>query len=432
MKLLVVSPDYASHVEPMLQIAAEWQRSTGPVVVATGTAVRSSVEQHNLAWTSLRLGRGSNAGVIRADEQPAGEDDHLREFFAATRAGAIETLRYQAIARQHDLLFEPERIMSELAAIIGEQRPDRVLVDHVAFGARLALHALGITPATIVLGHPTALPAPGELYGLPSAWPEALRPRPADLDDLVRLCTESTAELTCAANLMLDSTAPHRARLDDLTSLAGSPTIYMYPSALHDERRVLPAGSRSIGSLRRNAVADETTLPQGSGPLVLVAFGTFLSARDDVLRTAVSAAHLGPWRLAIAGGSTPIASLGSLPDGALACEHLPQVALLAHADVLITHGGNNSVTEACAAGVPMVVLPMSTDQFAGAAAIERAGIGIVLDPNTVTADELRNAVIEATTDRVRQRVASVAESIRHDGGAHAAVGAILRHTVGQH
>jgi hypothetical protein len=45
---------------------------------------------------------------------------------------------------------------------------------------------------------------------------------------------------------------------------------------------------------------------------------------------------------------------------------------------------------------------------------------------------LRNAAIEATTDRVRQRVASVAESIRHDGGAHAAVGAILRHTVGQH
>jgi MGT family glycosyltransferase len=165
---------------------------------------------------------------------------------------------------------------------------------------------------------------------------------------------------------------------------------------------------------------------------VLVAFGTFLSARDDVLRTAVSAAHLGPWRLAIASGSTPIASLGSLPDGALAREHLPQVALLEHADVLITHGGNNSVTEACAAGVPMVVLPMSTDQFAGAAAIERAGIGIVLDPNTVTADELRNAVIEATTDRVRQRVASVAESIRHDGGARAAVGAILRHTVGQH
>ena len=35
----------------------------------------------------------------------------------------------------------------------------------------------------------------------------------------------------------------------------------------------------------------------------------------------------------------------------------------------------NSVTEAVGQGVPLVVLPFSTDQFAGAAAIERVGIG---------------------------------------------------------
>ena len=46
------------------------------------------------------------------------------------------------------------------------------------------------------------------------------------------------------------------------------------------------------------------------------------------------------------------------------------------------------MTEALTAGVPMVVLPFSTDQFAGAAAIEAAGLGTALDPNAVTSADL--------------------------------------------
>jgi len=39
-----------------------------------------------------------------------------------------------------------------------------------------------------------------------------------------------------------------------------------------------------------------------------------------------------------------------------------------------------------------VVLPFSTDQFAGAAAIERSGWGVALAPNTATVDELATAI----------------------------------------
>ncbi|MEO6122097.1 MAG: glycosyltransferase [Ilumatobacteraceae bacterium] len=426
MKLLIVSPDYASHVDPMLQIGIEWQRELGPCIVATGPSVRSSVERHGLGWTMLQLGRGSNAGVIRADEQPVGEDDHLREFFAATRGGAVETLRYQAIARRQDLLFEPERVLADLGRIIDAVAPDRVLVDHVAFGARLALYALGVDAASIVLGHPTACPAEGELYGLPSVWPNSVRQAPDKLAELTAICAASTADLAQASNDLLDRLAPDRPRLSDLTSLPGSPTLYMYPQKLHDSDRRLPADSVSLGSLRRQDVIDPATLPTGGGPLVVVALGTFLSARDDVLKTAVQAAHLGGWRLALASGSTPIESLGPLPDGALVAEHLAQVALLEHADVLVTHGGNNSVTEACAAGVPMVVLPMSTDQFAGAAAIERTGLGIVLDPNDLSAADLVDAVNSVLTSDAGRRAKAVADAIARDGGPSRAVRAISR------
>jgi UDP:flavonoid glycosyltransferase YjiC (YdhE family) len=58
----------------------------------------------------------------------------------------------------------------------------------------------------------------------------------------------------------------------------------------------------------------------------------------------------------------------------------------------VTHGGNNSVTESIGSGVPLVVLPFSTDQFAGAAAIERSGFGVALDPNAATVEELAAAL----------------------------------------
>jgi UDP:flavonoid glycosyltransferase YjiC (YdhE family) len=48
-------------------------------------------------------------------------------------------------------------------------------------------------------------------------------------------------------------------------------------------------------------------------------------------------------------------------------------------------------------GVPLLVLPFSTDQFAGAAALERAGYGEVLPPNTATVAELADAIARVLT-----------------------------------
>ena len=42
--------------------------------------------------------------------------------------------------------------------------------------------------------------------------------------------------------------------------------------------------------------------------------------------------------------------------------------------------------------MPLLVLPFSTDQFAGAAAIERTGVGVCLDPNATTSGDIADAV----------------------------------------
>ncbi len=425
MRLLVVSPDYASHAVPLIQLATAWRDTTGEVVFATGEATRSLVECAGLEWIELRLGKGHNAGVIEVGQQPVGEDDHLRAFFDATRSGPVATLLYQADARRHDLLHDPDRVLDRLSEIVNRVKPDRIVVDHVAFGARLALDALGVEPATVVLGHPSALPATGEVYGLPPEWPVSMRPSQADLDMVAERCRQSVDDLRSAANEMIGRRVPQRLAVGDMTSMPGVPTIYSYPEALHHPDRCLPADHVFIGSLTRTGTVGDLHVPSGSGPRVTVALGSFLSARDDVLAAAVLAAHAGGWRLALAHGSTPVERLGPLPEGAVVARHLPQVALLEHTDVFINHGGNGSVTEAATLGVPMVVLPFSTDQFAGAAAIERAGLGRAMAPNGLDVDSLVSAVDEVLRSDALKRAETVARSIAGHGGPPAAVTAIV-------
>ncbi|CAN5414183.1 glycosyltransferase [soil metagenome] len=426
MKLLVISPDYMSHVVPMVQVALEWKRQHDQVVVATGEATRTFVEAAGLEWVELRLGRGSNSGVIRAEEQPDGEDDHLRAFFDATREGPVATLRYQADARRHDLLHEPDRVLDRLTEILADVQPDRVVVDHVAFGARLALFALDVDAATMVLGHPSALPAPGEWYGLPPEWPASMVPARSDLSDLSMRCQESVEDLRRSSQELIDRRAPGRGDVGDLTSTPGRPTIYVYPEALHDPARPLPDGAVFVGALVRHEELGDVELPTGDGPRVTVALGSFLSAREDVLAVAVEAARNGGWRLSLAYGSSDPSRLGRAPDGSLIRRHLPQVALLEHTDVLVHHGGNGSLTEAVAAGVPMLVLPFSTDQFAAAAAVERSGLGVVLAPNTVTASALAAAFDAALGSDAPDRARATAASVASEGGASVAVEAIAR------
>lgn len=425
MKLLIVSPDYLSHALPLIQVGQAWRRHYGEAVVATGPATRPLVEAAQLGWSELRLGKGSNAGVIEARQQPAGEDEHLRAFFDATRSGPVATLLYQARSRRHDLLHEPDRVMDELAEILQKLKPDRVIVDHVAFGARLALYALGVEPVSVVLGHPSALPADGEVYGLPPAWPLAVQPSQPELQALEHECRASVAELSEAAREMLKRRAPARPDMGDLTSRPGKSTIYVYPQALHDPQRKLPGKQIFIGSLTRTEDLGPVVPPSGRGLRVTAALGSFLSARDDVLATIVEAARTGGWRLALAHGSTPPEKLGTLPPGALVARTIPQVALLPHTDLLIHHGGNGSLTEAAAAGVPMIVLPFSTDQFAAAAAVERVGAGKVLAPNTLTAAALLAAVDEVISGGAREKARELARSMLEEGGADAGAAAIL-------
>lgn len=429
MTLLIISPDYASHLLPLATLGTEWRDRGDRVVVATGPATAAIVESFGFERVNLQLARGSNPGVIRAEEQPEGEDDSLRGFFDATREGMVETLAYQAAERLTDLMWMPVDTARQVQRVVAEVQPDQIIVDHLAFSARLALTAARIHFADVVLGHPSALPVAGEVYGYPPAWPGAFEPDPASLTALRELCDRVSDSFTREWNTALAELDPQAPPSDSAFAEHGDLLLYNYPAELHDPARALPPHA-FLGSAVRDEPIDaevEEWLESSDSPFVYVSFGSFLSVRSDVVARVVDALKSLGLRAAVAVGSADRSDLGSLPGDWLVREFLPQVRLLRAASAAVTHGGNNSVTEAMTAGVPLLVLPFSTDQFAGAEAIERAGFGIALAPNTATVPQLGTA-LQAVLDLPREKLDALSASLGQTPGRTRAFDALVSNT----
>ncbi|GLW73868.1 hypothetical protein Kpho02_61660 [Kitasatospora phosalacinea] len=400
-RVVVISPPFRSHAAPLAVLGAALRDTGADVTLACAPAFAGLAEEHGLDFAELTVTRNANHGVAERTEQADDEARRLREFLDATRDGAVATLLTQARHRRDDMLADPDRILAEVRGLDRKLRPDWYLVDQLSYPVTLAAHCLDLPYATFCPGHPSYLPAgPEAFFGLPHAWPEAVRPEPDALARLRDAVAANDAAFTEAFQRVAGRHAPGRPRPERAFALCSPhalvfnyPPLPWLPPAPPGPVPVYAGHCtpRPVG-LDAHWRAVVARLTAGGRPLVLVAFGTFLSARHDVLRTVARAAldRTDASVIVAAGGRTEELAhdpqLAAAPPERLhVAASVPQQALLAHTAVMVHHGGNNSFTECLVAGVPALVLPFSSDQFAIAHDLERAGLGLARDPNTLDA-----------------------------------------------
>ena len=164
---------------------------------------------------------------------------------------------------------------------------------------------------------------------------------------------------------------------------------------------------------------------KGDRPMVYISLGTVIKGAASFFQTCVEAFRDGSVDVVLSVGEKfDRRKLKNLPENIYVFPSVPQTEMLKMADVFVTHGGMNSVSEALVCGCPMVVIPFGSDQPVNARCVERLGVGKQLEYAAVNKDNLKAAVCDLVGDRaVRanlERVrAWIAESPGNKGGAEA-------------
>ena len=217
---------------------------------------------------------------------------------------------------------------------------------------------------------------------------------------------------------------PAAAPVDEAAS-AGSPqlTLVAYPDELAPD--AARPGVTLVGPVVREERADDALLEalarrRPDTPTVYVSLGTFLSAREDVLATILTALRQLDVNAVVSTGIADPTRLGPFPEHWHVAPSLPQVAVLAACDAVVCHGGNNTVMEALSHGLPVLAGPMSSDQFVAAEDLRRAGVGDAFAPNDDTAPEIARRIESLLTGPASQRARSLGQRLgQHPGAARA-------------
>jgi MGT family glycosyltransferase len=123
----------------------------------------------------------------------------------------------------------------------------------------------------------------------------------------------------------------------------------------------------------------------------------------------------------------PPGSLPAPPPNVLVTPRVPLLELLPRLDAVVCHGGMNTVCEALAHAVPLVVAPIRHDQPVAAAQVAAAGAGLRVAFRRVRTGELRAAVLRVLHDtRFRAAAKEICENFTAAGGEEAAAGYLAR------
>ncbi len=164
--------------------------------------------------------------------------------------------------------------------------------------------------------------------------------------------------------------------------------------------------------------------PEGSA-LVYLSLGSLGSADVDLMKRIISVLGKTQHRYIVSMG--PAHDEYTLAENMVGSEFLPQTRIIPQVDLVISHGGNNTVTEALHFGKPMVLLPLFWDQYDNAQRMHELGFGKRLATYAFTDEEMMGALSSLLDDQgLRVRMAAIGEKIRARNGTELGADVIER------
>jgi MGT family glycosyltransferase len=340
--------------------------------------------------------------------------DFIRETAPVFRKPTIEQLGDFIEPTFRALVDGAKYVDDRLVEIIDELQPDLIVEDNVV--SFPALPASGRPWVRIVSCNPAELKdaevpptfsgyATADRTGWPGYWDEYRRVH-ADLHaDFSAFCQERGAP-----------------PLPALEFVHSSPwlNLWIYPDEVDYQRaRPLDSNWHNLQASVRTTDASYE-VERGDEPVVYLSLGSLASGDVELMRGLIASLADSRYRVIVSKG--PQHAELELPANMTGEEFLPQTSILPQVDAVVTHGGNNTVTESLAFGRPMVLLPVFWDQYDNAQRMHETGFGIRLDTYGHSPEELPAAVDRLLGDTaLRDRLDAVSSRLRSAPGTeHAA------------
>ena len=167
----------------------------------------------------------------------------------------------------------------------------------------------------------------------------------------------------------------------------------------------------------------------GEKPLIYISMGTINNKCDTFYNHCIEAFGEENYQVIMSVGSkTDIATLNQIPSNFIVRNYIPQLEVLKHTDVMLSHGGLNSVSEALYYGVPLIVLPQANDQPMVAQQLISLKAGIELKLDEITPEILRDSVHKLLSDNnYKNNCTEIGKSFLQAGGYKKAVEHILNY-----
>ncbi len=325
--------------------------------------------------------------------------DFIRDTSPVFRKSTFEQLG-EFIAPTFQALVDGSKYVDpRLNEIFDELGPDAIVEDNVV--AFPALAASGRPWARIMSCNPAEMKDPaiapfssGYAASDRSGWP-------AFLEEVRRTHGEMWSDFDAFCREHGETTLTYGELGPDFMVESPFLNLYSYPAEVDypRERPLGPTWHRLDSTVREADTTWELPehLRERDGALIYLSLGSLGSADVGLMQRLVDLLATTEHRVIVSKG--PLAEQITLHDNQTGEGFLPQPAILPQVDLVITHGGNNTVTEAFHHGKPMIVLPLFWDQVDNAQRVDETGFGRRLSTYGFRDEELTDAIDELLDDR---------------------------------
>jgi MGT family glycosyltransferase len=394
----------------------------GQVLRERGARVVFVVEE---SFAGTLEAQGFEEALMRLKPPSEGEEvpgqfwkDFVRETAPEFRRPTIDQLEGFIFPVWQELVDGARCVDERLAEIFAEVKPDVIVEDNVV--AFPAVPASGIPWVRIVSCNPLELkdPAlPPPFSGYPThertGW-DAFRMRYRELHDPLQrefseFCVERGAPPLPAGEFIHESPFLN---------------LYVFPAEADYERSHPLAGWARLDSCVRETDA-EFELPRDERRRIYLSLGSLGSADVELMQRLIDTLAETDHLIVVSMG--PRHDELHLGENIVGAEFLPQPAILPQVDLVITHGGNNTITESLQAGKPTVVLPLFWDQHDNAQRMHELGLGRRLDSYRHHPADLLEAIDGLLADApLASQLGTISTRLQADPGTVRAADLIAR------